>query len=214
MKVSRLIDMTVSDFCKGLASGEATPGGGAASALAVANGAALVQMYCQFTIGREKYAEAEPEFQKALKEIQRIRLQLIHLVDADAAAYGKVLDAFKLPKGTDEEKAARSESIQFATVGAIEVPLKVSEYAVVLLAIASRIHETGNQVALSDAGVGVQLILAGFAGAVLNVYINLGSIKDEAYVVAIKKTVHELEDKARSVSAQVAGSIFSRLKVQ
>jgi methenyltetrahydrofolate cyclohydrolase len=208
-----LLSISVREFCDALASGDPTPGGGCASALAGAHAAALLSMYCRLTLGRKKYASAVAVMTESLDELERARARLLELVDLDADAYGAVIAAMALPKKTKEEQARRREAIEAATMRAAKVPLEVCAWAVRLLQTARKIYAQGNPNALSDAGVGAQLALASFSGAALNVYINLGSLSDEASVVASKKTVHDLESQIRALSVEIAAGIYGRLGV-
>ena len=211
--MSDLVSASVRSFCESLASKEPTPGGGSASALTGAHAAALLCMYCRLTLGREKFADAQERMNDALEELERARTRLLELVDLDAKAYQGVMKALKMPKGTDSQKATRGEVIQAATRQAARVPLEVCTWAVRLLQVAEVIHQHGNPNALSDAGVGVQLAMAAFSGAALNVYINLESIQDETFKVSSRKTVHDLETQARALSTGIAAKVYGRLRV-
>src|SRR5262249_55896023 len=121
----------------------------------------------------------------ALVSVRDLRARLARAIDADTAAYDAVVAAYKQPKGTDEEKAARTRAIQSALRGATEVPLTVMRLSAEALAAAKIIAARGNPSASSDVGVAVALLRAGLEGARLNVEVNLGSIKDEAYSRAV-----------------------------
>ncbi len=211
--MSKLVDLTVTQYNEVLASGNPTPGGGSASALSCANAASLMAMYCRLTIGRKKFQAVEEKMNQAVSNLDKCRARLLELVDSDASAYGGVMAGFKLPKGTEQEKQARAEAIESATKEAALVPMEVCSWAVKLLQTAKAIYQDGNENALTDLGVGVQLIMAGFSGAALNVYINLGTIRDEPFVVSSQKTVHGLETEVRKLSAEIAADIFMRLNV-
>ncbi len=211
--MSDFVDMTVKGFSDALASGDPAPGGGSASAYACANGAALMAMYCRLTIGRKKFQAVEEKMIQTVSNLERCRERLLELVDLDAKAYGGVMAGFAMPKETDEQKKARVEAIQAGLVEAAKVPMEVCSWSVKLLQMAMAIFRDGNENALTDLGVGVQLVMAGFAGAALNVYINLASIKDETFVVSSQKTVHDLETEARRLSATMAADIYMRLNV-
>jgi formiminotetrahydrofolate cyclodeaminase len=213
MGVSDFMNMTVKNFSDALASGEPAPGGGSASAQACANAAALMAMYCRLTIGRKKFQAVEEKISQAAANLDRCRERLLELVDLDAKAYGGVMAGFAMPKGTDEEKKARKEAIQAGLQEAAKVPMETCTWAVKLLQTASAIFRDGNENALTDLGVGVQLAMAGFAGAALNVYVNLADIADETFVVSSQKTVHDLETEARRLSATMAADIYMRLNV-
>src|SRR5437588_12498597 len=124
-----LTKMTVQDFIEELASASPTPGGGSASALAGAMAAAMVEMACNLTVGREKFRDVEGELQTVLARATELREQMLAAVDEDTTAYDAVSQAYKLPKGTDEEKAVRTAAIQQALRLASEVPLRVAQAA-------------------------------------------------------------------------------------
>lgn len=204
---------TIEEFTRALASGEPTPGGGSASALAAVHAASLMSMFCNLTIGRKKYASVEPKMNDALTELARAQERCTELVGLDSEAYKSVMAAFRMSKETEEQKSARSKAIQEGTIRAAKVPLEVCTWAVRVLEVGQKIYKDGNTNALTDAGVAVQLAMAAFAGAALNVYVNLGSIKDDTFVVSSQKTVHDLENRARLISIEMAGYIFGQLGV-
>ena len=168
-------------FVEALASNAPAPGGGSASALAASMGAALAAMVCNLTVGRKKFAEVEDEARGYLGEAEALAVELDGLIKTDAQAFDAVGDAFAMPKETDGENAARSGAIQAGMKGAAEVPLTVMQKGAAALALAEKIVKIGNPNALSDIGVAALMAAAGVRGAQLNVEINLGSIKDEAF---------------------------------
>jgi formiminotetrahydrofolate cyclodeaminase len=176
-----LIAKTVTGFADELASSSPAPGGGSVAALSGALGAALGVMVCNLTIGKAKYEAVWAELEPVKKEAEQLQQRLLELIDIDTDSFNKVMAAFKLPKETDEEKKARSEAIQAATMGAAEVPLEVALLCLKALRLTPMLAESGNENAISDIGVAAQQAEAGIQGAVLNVKINLGSIKDESF---------------------------------
>lgn len=173
--------LTVTRFTEALASGAATPGGGSASALSGALAAGLVAMVARNTAANPDYADRAAELDQIAADAERLREELVGLVDEDAAAFDRVMAAFRLPKDTDELKAARSEQIQAAYKAAVEPPLRVCRDALAVLELAEQIVEQGNPNAVSDAGVAALLAASALEGAALNVEINLGSIKEESF---------------------------------
>ena len=173
--------LTVTRFTEALASGAATPGGGSASALSGALAAGLVAMVARNTAANPDYADRAAELDQIAADAERLREELVGLVDEDAAAFDRVMAAFRLPKDTDELKAARSEQIQAAYKAAVEPPLRVCRDALTVLELAEQIVEQGNPNAVSDAGVAALLAASALEGAALNVEINLGSIKEESF---------------------------------
>lgn len=176
----KLADMSVKSYLDVLASDAPAPGGGSVSALSAAQGAALVAMVCNLTIPKEKYSEHRDLCIRVKDDILSIYDELVIGIDKDTEAFNKVSAAFKLPKDTDEQKAARSKAIQEATITATEVPYETMELCMEGLAVTERIVGKSNPNASSDLGVAALNLLAGLKGAYLNVKINLPSIKDEA----------------------------------
>lgn len=179
MNRDRLIDLDIKKYMENLASNLPAPGGGSASALAGAQGISLVMMVAELTVGKEKYKEWEPYCQKAISDGAAIQKNFLKAIDDDTDAYNKVGAAFKLPKNTDEEKAARSRAIQVATVLATRVPLRTMEISLDALKVAESLIGKSNPNCSSDIGVGALNLKAALMGAWLNVKINLPGIKDE-----------------------------------
>ena len=179
MNRDRLIDLDIKKYMENLASNLPAPGGGSASALAGAQGISLVMMVAELTVGKEKYKEWEPYCQKAISDGAAIQTNFLKAIDDDTDAYNKVGAAFKLPKNTDEEKAARSRAIQVATVLATRVPLRTMEISLDALKVAESLIGKSNTNCSSDIGVGALNLKAALMGAWLNVKINLPGIKDE-----------------------------------
>lgn len=177
-----LVDLSIREYLDQLASSSPTPGGGSAAALTGAQGAALVSMVCNLTIGKKKYADVEEDMKEVLARSEALRAKLIELIDKDAAAFDKVSQAYSMPKSTDEEKAARRAAIQEALKGAEAVPMETVEACLEIIRLAIVAAEKGNPNVVSDAAVGGILGHAGLLSAADNVRINLNFIKDEAFV--------------------------------
>lgn len=182
-----LMALPMEDFLKRLASDTPTPGGGSVSAYAGAMAGALVSMVGTLTQGKQMPSADEFDGMEILIEQgHAIAQTLADAVDRDSAAFDGVMAAFKLPKDNDEAKAARSQAIQEATKHAAEVPLEVAHDCLAAAELAFVALEKGNPNCASDAGVAGLLAVAGLEGAILNVAINLASIKDQDWV-AIKR---------------------------
>lgn len=190
-----LIQMKITDFLEELGSNSPAPGGGSISALAGALGGALTAMVCRLTVDNSKYAEVQSEIQAILAEADRLSAKLTNCVDADTEAFNQVMAAYKLPKATDAEKAARSEAIQKAMQHAADLPLGVAECCLKVLAMSGRVLKIGNANAASDAAVAGLMAHAGLHGALYNVKINLGSIKDEKFVANTQTKVLAIIDE-------------------
>jgi formiminotetrahydrofolate cyclodeaminase len=179
-------DKTVREFLDALASKEAVPGGGSGAALSGAQAAALVSMVCNLTIGKKGYEGVSQAMTELLDKSEAIRKELPDLLEADTQVYGKVMEAYRLPHKTPEEKQARDAAMQTALKAAAGVPLTIAERCAQIVELALPAAEMGNQWAVSDAGVGALLAEAAMHAALLNVTINLASITDSAYVQATR----------------------------
>ncbi|MBD3348172.1 MAG: methenyltetrahydrofolate cyclohydrolase [Candidatus Eisenbacteria bacterium] len=204
----------LSGFLSELASESPTPGGGSVAALAGSLGAALNSMVCNLTIGKKKYAEVESEMEELLGKAESLRLELARLIDEDAAAFDKFMDAMKLPKETDGDKAKRRDAMQSALVDAATVPLAVMEKCVEVASLARDAAAKGNRNAVSDAGVAVLMARAGAHAARLNVIINLGSIsapEHKAFVDMASEAVQTLAADADSYADEVMSVVETKL---
>ncbi len=187
-----LTDKSVKDLLAAFRSPDPTPGGGSAAALAGAIGTSLLAMVARLPNARTEDDDGVLRLGKAADRCGELAVQLTALVDRDSDAYQQLVAAYRLPKATDEEKAARSERIQHALRAAIEMPLDVMRSCAEALTLAASIAELGNANASSDVQVGQELLRAGLRGARLNVEINLGSVKDARYAEAVGAQVAEL----------------------
>lgn len=162
-----------------LASSAPAPGGGAAAALQVAVAAALIEMVCNLTIGKPKYAEHEPTMVEALARAGDLRREALELAEADAVAFAEVSRAYKLPKDDDEARQRRSDAIQGALVGAAKVPLHTARAAADVIDLSDRITDGANVNVVSDVLVAASSARAGLEAAAVNVEINLAAMSDE-----------------------------------
>jgi len=170
---TRLTDLTVGALVERLASHQPVPGGGSASALAGAMGAALVAMVAELTIGRPEAVEHEVTVRELRAAGHQRCTELLELAEQDAAAYEAVVLARRMPKETEPERASRTTALRSAMVDAARVPLRTATVAADVLDLARRIALIGNRNAVSDAGVAAHLASAALHGALLNVRINL-----------------------------------------
>ena len=189
----KLTALSVTDFLAALRSPLPTPGGGSAAALAGATGAALFAMVAALPKARAATAEEIERLKGAGEWCATLSAELEGLVDRDSEAYELVMAAYKRPKTTDEEKAARSEAIQAAMREAIAAPLTVMQSCAAAAEQGAVVAALGNPSASSDVRVGFELLGAGLRGARQNVEINLGSVKDTDYVTGIRGEVERLE---------------------
>jgi len=190
-----------------------TPGGGSAAAYAGAMGAALVSMVSGLTIGKKKYAAVEAEMQAVRVVAEKLRKELHQAVDDDASAFEALMGSFKLPKETEEEKAARQAAIIQATLNAAHVPLHVSEDAVKVMELAIKCARSGNVNAISDAMSGFAMARAALTAAGYNVRININSLGDVSSsggrmlqeLVELEKEADQLEAEIKSVMKERGG---------
>jgi len=192
------IDQPVRHFMDKLASKSPEPGGGSVAALTGALGAALVSMVSNLTLGKEKYKEVQPQIEALLTESEKLRSEMQDLIQKDTEAYGALSAVYKMPKSTDEEKAARTATMQVALKNACRVPFEIGIKSLDIAKLAERAADIGNVGAVSDAGVAVLLAQACAQSAALNVKINVNSIKDEQFN---KETWTRMQDVLRQVAA-------------
>lgn len=188
-----LAELTLKAFIDKVISNDPVPGGGSVSALNGALAASLAAMVANLTVGRKKYIEVNDLMQELAGRLEKTAGRLLADVDRDSDAYNRVFAAFKLPKETDEEKAARSEAIQRETKYAAEVPMEVARAVHAILPQIATMAQRGNSNAVTDACVAMMCARTAVLGALLNVKINLSSIKDEAYVKAMSEEAARLE---------------------
>ena len=206
----KLVELTVKDYLDLLKSDAPAPGGGSVSALSAAQGIGLVAMVSDLTIGRERYADFEEGCKKAKKEAKELYEKLTEAIDKDTEAFNLVSAAFKMPKDTDENKAARSKAIADATLIATEVPFETLTLCMEGLKVTETIVGKSNPNAASDLGVAALNLLAGIKGAWLNVMINLPGVKDEAAKAKFAegaKMVEEAETIADAIYKKVLKSL-------
>ena len=204
-------DQTLGSFLDDLASPKPTPGGGSAAALAGALGAALVSMVANLTVGKEKYRAVEPEMQEIRTKSEALRRRLLACIDEDIAAFDAYSAAAKLPKESEEQKAARSAAIQKALINAVEPPMNTVRACVEVLDLCRPVAEKGNLQAISDAGVGALMAEAGLRAAALNVMINLAWIKDADFVAHTRKELDTLLVGRPELKEQVVELVQNKL---
>jgi methenyltetrahydrofolate cyclohydrolase len=192
----KLTALSVSELLSAFRSSEPTPGGGSASALASAVGASLLAMVAALPKPRTTGEQDVNRLAEAGRGCTALAVQLEALIDQDSAAFDLVVGAFRLPKSTDDEKAARAGAIQKALIAATEAPLEVMRRSSAALSLSSTVSDLGNQNAASDVQVAIGLLRAGLQGARHNVEINLGSVKDAAYVERVVKESARLSESA------------------
>ena len=210
--MSKLTDLTSKDFLTALASSAPAPGGGGGAAMAGALAAALASMVANLTIGKEKFAQQEPEVKSLLEDAEVVRQDLLQLVEDDAAVFNSFMACYKLPKATEEEKAARTAALRNAAKQAADVPLAIARASYRVLVLARRLVSIGNPGVITDGACSALLARAALRCAEYNVRINLGLTKDEAYnqkvaaeLADLLKTAEELEEEALAVTDKALG---------
>ena len=191
-----LTEQPVRDLLKAFSSADPTPGGGSASALASAVGASVLMMVTGLPKSRTGSDQDRTALANAARSLADIREGLTGAIDADTAAYDRVVAAFKLPKASTNDQSARTAAIQQALRGATEVPLGVMRLSAAALDLSVAVAAHGHRAAASDVGVAVALLRAGTRGARLNVEVNLGSISDMEYTAAVAAEAARVSDGA------------------
>ena len=184
-------------FIDELASAAPAPGGGGASAYAGALAAALASMVGNLTVGKKTYADGEDEVRASLDRLDALRAHLIALVDEDARAFEPLAAAYRLPKATSEEQAAKNAALQQALVGASDVPLAIMRTIATVMDEVEFLAQHGSKLARSDAGVAAAFARAASEGASLNIYINAASMDDAARSAYYREEADSLAARTR-----------------
>ena len=202
-----LSELKITEFLSKLASIDPVPGGGSVSALAAALAAALSEMVAHLTIGRKGFEAYEKEMLAIVQKAQSLREKLSVDIDKDADAYRQVLEAYKLPNDTKEQKNERRQAIEDGLKQAALVPLGVAKDASELLDLAETVAIRGNKNAVTDAAVAAMMARTAVLGALLNVKINLKSIKDNTFQKDVGSQVREIEsgveNKEKNILRQI-----------
>ncbi|MCB2195157.1 MAG: glutamate formimidoyltransferase [Bacteroidetes bacterium] len=210
-KKKKLVNMTLTEFTDETASESPAPGGGSVSAYMGAMGVALGTMVANLSSHKRGWDDRWEEFSNWAEKGMEYQSQLIRLVDEDTEAFNKIMDAFGLPKKTDEEKACRKQAIQDATKNAIMVPFKVMEVAHKALEVIKAMAETGNPNSVSDAGVGALAIRSCVKGAFLNVKINSGDLEDKTFVQTVRKKADVIDKETETLEKEILAIVESKL---
>lgn len=203
---------TLKMFLDDLASSSPAPGGGSVAALSGALGAALISMVCNLTVGKKKYADVEADMRKIAQQSEELRHRFTVLVDKDAVAFGKVMEAYSLPKDTDPQKALRGAAVREATKEATLVPLEVMKHCIDGLALAQQVASRGNLNSISDAGVGALMLHTACEGAALNVRINLNTLDDPEFVGWKTDEVASLLSTSRMMLDEIQAIVEEKMK--
>lgn len=203
----RLVRMSVKGFARETASESAAPGGGSVSAYMGALAAALGTMVANLSAHKRGWDDRWKEFSDWAERGQDVMERLLRLVDEDTEAFAKIMDVFSMPKGTEEEKAARAEAMEKATLYASRVPLKTMQTAMEAMPVALAMARIGNPASASDAGVGAIAALAAVRGAHLNVRINAAGLKDRTLATELTDEAARIEAEAVAAEAEVLAEV-------
>jgi glutamate formiminotransferase/formiminotetrahydrofolate cyclodeaminase len=207
----KLVGMTVEDFANETASESPAPGGGSISAAMGALGISLATMVANLSSHKPGWDERWEEFSAWAEKGQALKDELLMLVDEDTRAFNLIMDAFGLPKATDDEKTARTAAIQQATRFAIEVPFRVMKRSFECMEIIKAMAETGNPNSVSDAGVGALAARSAVMGAFLNVKINASGLHDKAFVEEVLSEGGKIQDSAIAMESEILRIVNSKI---
>jgi glutamate formiminotransferase/formiminotetrahydrofolate cyclodeaminase len=210
---SKLIRMDLAAFADETASESPAPGGGSISAYVGSLGISLATMVANLSSHKKGWDDRWEEFSNWAEKGQKIKNELLRLVDADTAAFNKIMTAFSLPKSTDEEKKLRTDAIQSATKFAIEVPFKVMQLSYDSLEVIKAMAEIGNPNSVSDAGVGALCARSAVMGAFMNVRINASGFNDKTFVNDILAKGKEIEQKTIATEAAILKIVDEKIGV-
>jgi glutamate formiminotransferase/formiminotetrahydrofolate cyclodeaminase len=202
-KAGLLVSLSVKDFLTELASSSPAPGGGSVAALSGALGAALSSMVGNLTVGKKDYEPVQDEIKTLLGKCGQIQRKLTELIDKDTEAFNDVIKAFKMPKDTEQQREQRKKAIQKGYKTAAQVPLETANTCANVLDMALVIAEKGNKNSITDAAVSALMAQTGVEGAILNVKINIASIKDQEFVESMNRQLGKLKKQATKKSSQV-----------
>ncbi|MBM7865420.1 formimidoyltetrahydrofolate cyclodeaminase [Heliobacterium gestii] len=210
--MSDIFERPLRNVIEQAASASPTPGGGSVSAITGAFGASMAAMVANLTVGKEKYKDVEPQALEQVKRLEGIMARLEGLVQADMDAFEAFMAVYKLPKDTDEQKAARAKARQAAAIEATEVPLAIGDACLEALEAAVGLAAIGNSTAISDVGVGAYLAEASLKGALLSVDINLPAINDSEFVNNAKARRERLIAEAERLRAEAIAVVGKRIQ--
>jgi glutamate formiminotransferase/formiminotetrahydrofolate cyclodeaminase len=209
-----LTSMRVGDFVDEVSMNSPAPGGGSISAVVGSMGAALSSMVANLTVGKKEYEDVWEEMKDTAEKAQELKDQLVQLVEKDTQAFNDLMDTFRLPKKSDEQKATRDRAVQEATKHASRVPLEVMETSLKILDLAETVVNRGNVNSVSDGGVGALAARMAVEGAGLNVKINLTSITDDTFVKEMTEKADALIQVVRSRCDALQKVVEEKIRAQ
>ena len=208
---NKLIDMDLVAFADETASESPAPGGGSIAAYCGVMGVSLGTMVANLSSHKRGWDDRWDEFSEWAVKGQAYKNELLRLVDEDTNAFNKIMDAFGLPKATDEEKSARKQAIQDATKYAIQIPFRVMETAYKSMEVMKAMAEFGNPNSVTDAGVGALCARTSVLGAFMNVKINAGDLEDKYFVSEILAKGNDIQEKAIALETEIRAVIDSKI---
>lgn len=211
MDNQQLVDRSCREFMEELSSKNAVPGGGSAAALGGALGTGLSNMVASLTMGKKKYADVEDEVQKILSDGLIIQNELLDLVKADAEAFTPLVEAYSLPKETEEEQAYKEQTLSEASIKATLVPLAIAEKVYQAMVLTRRIAEIGSRLAVSDSGCAILFLEAALKAARYNILINLPLIKDKIFAAQTAERLNILIGEAERLVKETENMVAERL---
>ena len=211
----KLIDMSVADFTNEVDSNSPAPGGGSVSALASDIGVSLARMMAHLSFEKKKFEQLDEktkeEFKARFDKLGEIRKELSTLVDKDTESFNEFMKVVKMPKETEEQNQLRAKAIQEATIFSIEVPYKTASLSLEALRLLDFLIKNGNQNAITDIGVGTLMLSAGMDGAILNVKVNLGQIKDKQIYDKYRDGCKEILSEGNEIKDNIISNIHKQL---
>ena len=207
-----MTEMSCNDFVKELSSKAPVPGGGGASAMVGALGAALGSMVGQLTVGKKKYADVEDEIKSLMIKTEKLQQELLELVEKDAEVFAPLAKAYGMPKETEAEKADKERVMAVVLKDACSVPLEIMKKCCQAIDLHEEYAAKGSTLAISDAGVGVIFCKSALQGASLNVFINTNSMADEEYAQKINEEADQMLFEYTMKADEIYASVFSRLR--
>ncbi|WP_291579526.1 cyclodeaminase/cyclohydrolase family protein [Clostridium sp. UBA6640] len=206
---------TVKEFVEELASSSPAPGGGSVSAISASLASALTSMVCNLTVGKKAYNELEEDkkasIDETLKASEELKFKFLDLMNEDTKVFLELMEAFKMPKDSEEEKKVRSEKIQLGYKKSLEVPLSTAKAAFDLYKYILIAAQYGNKNAISDAGVAALMTQSAIEAAILNVKINMSSIKDEEYKNGIGKDIENISSEGTRLREEILKIVNSKI---
>lgn len=205
-------DRRVGEWVDALASKAPVPGGGGASALGGALGAALGQMVVHLTIGKKRYADVEEEMEKNLAELNRLGEEFLRLADRDGEVFAPLAEAYSMPSETREQREEKERVMEERLLAASLVPLEMMEKALLVINILEFLGEKGSRMAISDVGVAAQFAKAALTGAAMNVYINTKAMKNREKAEELNRKAEWLIEDGKQRGDAVYEKVLEQLR--